>query len=780
MLDVLAVRPLHLHSLSSLLADLVSGRSVGLDKDVKRTFALESVEARALLDWYRTNKGAWSKNVTGEVMSALVNAATQTPSYLKASAAVAPKPQTFVPKRIEIHRFGGVQEYGSNETLVIDLDKPLLLLEGHNGCGKTSILNAVVWCLTGKLYRAQTAPADGLEIMPLMMRDTNTAPDEDDETADDAIIASTLVCPVPPKTVLERLAGKPLPLDTWVAMTFVETGSRREITVRRRLLRKDARKSSKPQIEETGFEELHLDPVAFEVGTAMPGLLPHIRIGTESDLGKAIAELTGLAPLRLMVKHARKVKERIEKDRIGKELYGAIAEADDRFHTARAELGTLIAEHPKVAPGDAATVKPTAADAAARLAAIATDIQQRQASAYADVRAVLGESFDPQSSATRQRLDTDVVLAQAALAFPAIAALSGAATLNGLGKISDEQLEACEAAVAAVRAEARELRALAAAPARECRMRLYVRVANWLRETGHATAPNTCPVCLQPYDGRLDPATGLPPHDHLANALSDGKAHLEKTLAAWAQSIFGTLAHDLPETLKTAMGADLPATPAGLLRAALTGELFETDAFKGVLAPLKAHAVMLCDTHLESLPPFTEPPADTALADEPAFAMLDKALRRLDRALAFARWRRAAQADCTTAFFAIVGRPQEARTAALLHEQPLCCAGRWRHWPTSSAPPPHRAPHCATLRPCGVNWERVWPRKRRLRAPARRRSIWPISSPSATLCMTSWTRCVATSTNRRPCGWTGSTVPPPPARRRTRAARWWIPLARWT
>ena len=61
-------------------------------------------------------------------------------------------------------------------------------------------------------------------------------------------------------------------------MTFAEDVSGKEFVVRRRMYRKS---SGKPDIEITGNEALHLDPIAFEIGTSMLGLLPHIRIGTE-------------------------------------------------------------------------------------------------------------------------------------------------------------------------------------------------------------------------------------------------------------------------------------------------------------------------------------------------------------------------------------------------------------------------------------------------------------------------------------------------------------------
>jgi hypothetical protein len=282
MLDTISARSLHLHSLRSLLADLVSGQAVGLEG--KQPFSLASLEARALLDWYRKNEGTWSKNVTVDVLWQLLTAAEQNPPQLTALVVGSATPRTFSPKRVEMYRFGGVQEYDSEEVLTIDLTSSLLLLEGHNGSGKTSILNAIVWCLTGKLYRAQRAPADGQESVLLSVQDNV------DSDVEEASATSTLVCPVPPKAVLDSLVGKPLPLGTWVAVTFAEDVSGKEFVVRRRMYRKS---SGKPDIEITGNEALHLDPIAFEIGTSMLGLLPHIRIGTESDLNRVQLEKRG-------------------------------------------------------------------------------------------------------------------------------------------------------------------------------------------------------------------------------------------------------------------------------------------------------------------------------------------------------------------------------------------------------------------------------------------------------------------------------------------------------
>ena len=105
-------RSLHLHSLTSLLADLVSGRAVGLGED-NGSFALGSPEARALLDWYRLNQAVWSKNVARKQLTQLIDATSGTPPALPEAAPAAATVRTFAPVRVAIHNFSGIQEYNS-------------------------------------------------------------------------------------------------------------------------------------------------------------------------------------------------------------------------------------------------------------------------------------------------------------------------------------------------------------------------------------------------------------------------------------------------------------------------------------------------------------------------------------------------------------------------------------------------------------------------------------------------------------------------------------------
>ena len=156
-------RPLHLHTLDSLVADLVSGRSV-LTGDGE-TFALPDDRTRSALEWYH-KKGAtsWSANVTAQLGEDLVDAILEDPPELPALPA---RPEGANDRRLrlvrlEAHRFAGLHKFGTPDAAprnyVHEFTSQLTLFEGRNGCGKTSLLNAIIWALTGEILRPQREP----------------------------------------------------------------------------------------------------------------------------------------------------------------------------------------------------------------------------------------------------------------------------------------------------------------------------------------------------------------------------------------------------------------------------------------------------------------------------------------------------------------------------------------------------------------------------------------------------------------------------------------------
>ena len=272
--------PLHVHNLESLCVELVSGRSVPID-DEGNSFELPSPETRLVFDWYRKNTQKWAKNVAKADLETLADQLEKTPPELP-SIAVATEDQNrpyIHLKSVLVHRFAGIHWYGSPEqapeNFEFEIEKPLTLIEGMNGAGKTSLLSAICWCLTGHVYRAQRPPETIEGAVPL-----SRIHEETNGTEDTHFYDMSAITPLPSNSVLESLdAGVPVPIDSWVELTFVDDAGNEVGKIRRSVGRSP---HGKIQITEPDFSILGLDPIARDVGTKMPGLIPYIQLGTVS------------------------------------------------------------------------------------------------------------------------------------------------------------------------------------------------------------------------------------------------------------------------------------------------------------------------------------------------------------------------------------------------------------------------------------------------------------------------------------------------------------------
>ena len=71
--------PLHLHTIDSLLREIVSGRPVLLGKD-DETFAINDEATRAILGWFFEDRNRWSGNANDQDAWAMVEASKSTPT----------------------------------------------------------------------------------------------------------------------------------------------------------------------------------------------------------------------------------------------------------------------------------------------------------------------------------------------------------------------------------------------------------------------------------------------------------------------------------------------------------------------------------------------------------------------------------------------------------------------------------------------------------------------------------------------------------------------------
>ncbi len=283
--------------------------------------------------------------------------------------------------------------------------------------------------------------------------------------------------------------------------------------------------------------------------------------------------------------------------------------------------------------------------------------ETQQAYALAGARRLLGDELDVSDADTRDDLRKNASRALEALERQAIGRLRSAARLAALAKLSEDEIDRAESLIETILAQAHEITALAEHPERAARLRLYARVANWLKQEGHESPSiEDCPICHSDLQRRADPVTGEPIIDHICRYLEADCEHLENTIAAWADLALQTVSAELSHALPARDRPSLPDSPSELISRALCDELFQTPAFSGELASLRRSATQLCEKHLRSLGTFVEPPAPNLPADlkadhEPLF----DAIKGLQRTIAFARWRKANQEACGVASRAIIG-----------------------------------------------------------------------------------------------------------------------------
>lgn len=648
--------PLHLHTLDSLLRELISGRSVLLgEEDV--VFRLDEKETRAILDWFFNDRNRWvgqvrSNDEVWEIVSVSRSAPTEYPAISTGGEGTAHP--TYRVKSVRAHHFAGLQEYGANENVEYDLATGVTLFEGKNGSGKTALLNAPIWCLTGKILRSQQSPQDGFTDVDVKAG----------EAENEVAAKSVAVSPAPPAHIVKANANKNIPVDTWVEIVLADSDGQDLPPLKRRIY-KDERGRLKE--EEPDFSGLTLPPTAFETGTSMPGMLPLIRIGEANDIGRAIAELTGFNDLRNLADRARKLRNRMTR-KMTKDIEVTIEKLQAIYLGTWQQLIGRLQDNVALTPQPAedypflATRRANEGD----LQKLRDHFESLEGRAFEQVKDILGPSFDPTDSSLRNELRRNAGQALGLAGFAAISRLDSATRLGRLKGLNDEEQQEAEDLIIALFKEYEELAELAAKPDLAARERLYASVAKWMQEADkeHHHLEN-CALCSSALKGKEDAVTGQPVRDHLQKRLDEPSDFLTHTLDAWRDHAEKRLSHELPEALRGEANRDLLGAPSDLMTQVLTEELFAQGPFQGSLAPLKVKMKIVCDEEFSTLSTFQEPeplPFPSGFTEH--FADLSVKLNRVYRALAFARWRKENATAWKEAVRKIIGPPETEERAS--------------------------------------------------------------------------------------------------------------------
>lgn len=645
--------PLHIHTLKTLCQELVSGRSITVEGE-EGEFQLRSDDAKSIFYWYTQNTQKWAGNVMVRDLNAIVDYLDKKPPTYSPVVSIASSENRRIAhlKSMKVHRFAGIHPHGlieePPEDFYFEFNRPLTILEGMNGAGKTSLLNAITWCLTGQVYRSQRPPESAEQRVALRFQDGASDAEEDDQPPFDM----SPVTPVPTQGVLKTLQDGNLPLDTWVELTFVDNDDNELFKVKRSIGR-----SPRGRIRVTAPDTttLGFDPIAFEVGTRIPGLIPYIQLDQTSDFGRAVASLTGIKPLQDLASHAKRAKSKLEKD-VPNSLNSEIKTLDEEFGETRQEMVSLFKEYPELGTERSLPLSGPDKNLEARLTSLRSNYEILQARALEKAQTILGESFDPNNHESRNDLIENIGPAIGQLDVLNLKRLPSALRLAKISSIGEETFEQIEHLIHEIRTQADEIDELAQKPEIAARLRLYARVAGWLKEQEKCPSKiRVCPVCEVVIEGKKDPVTGKFISEQIQQYLERDCGFLEKTIADWENSTIQRLRSEIPPDLRLELDHDLPDSPIDLISKAFGEELFDSQIFKGCLAPLRNIIKNLCLKELKALPQHQEP--DEIILPErlgSSEGVIGKSIWRLRRAISFGRWRAKNREAAKAAFERII------------------------------------------------------------------------------------------------------------------------------
>lgn len=606
-------------------------------------FSLQLEDSRRILMFYNQNREAYwnpdrdSNILDGEIdklLEALEKPVTATAPVARTSGEL----QKWSLVKITAHRFRGLHRHCDDvgadpKHFELDLTRQATLFRGFNGAGKTSLVSAICWCLTGYGHRSQGLPSP--LHMPISVR---VASDDADSTPGPTFELPPIV-PIPTDKELLAVDGS-AKIDTWVRLKFRSLVDGTEVEVERRLER-DGKKGFKAT--PIGIEKLGLSDLALQVGTLMPGIAAATRFDDKTTLSQAVSTLTGLRPLAHFGSRSGRLHERLT------EKYPKLAtEEKEAAEVAVAKqivtLGDLLKEGQGL-PDLGCVVAPAEATPDAwkdGLRKAEELLKSAEDTATTDAKAVLGTLPALTTDATIKRFGDDISAAENCFSNAALKGLPSMQLAQRLGELTAEDLASAEKVLSEIEAEAVALVRHLSNADRADRLRLYGLVAKWhdAAHPGHPFA--TCPVCERdllapgaiPRDALLDQS--------VADALEQARradAALLKTAAEWERDTKKGLRDRLPEKIQRFTDDAVPDDLASVYRNALSKEVFALAEFPASLRPMAKGIADLCAVAWKDAPQREPLPGVTLPSEIPDNEHLRETIKKVRRAIALARYR---------------------------------------------------------------------------------------------------------------------------------------------
>ncbi|EJL51626.1 hypothetical protein PMI09_04416 [Rhizobium sp. CF122] len=637
-------------------------------------FSLPRQDSRTLLAFYNQNRQAYwnpdkDTNILDGEIDRLLDALDKPSKVTPPATRPASQQQRWQLVGITAHRFRGLHrhcdEKGADpKPFKLDLSRNATLFRGFNGAGKTSLISAICWCLTGYGHRSQGLPS------PLHIPITVQIAGNDNSPDPNATFELPSIVPIPTEKELLAVDGQPQ-VDTWVRLKFRSLVDGTEIEVERRLER-DGKKAFKATA--IGLNKLGLSDLALQVGTLMPGIAAATRFDDKTTLSQAVSTLTGLRPLAHFGTRSSRLHERL----IGKYPKQATEDIERCESDAGEQVTTLkdLLKDGERLPDLSCVTAPreTAPDEWKDGLKQAEEIlKSAEDQAATDARLVLGNLPPVTSDNEIKRFDGAIKAAETCFSNAALKGLPSMRLAQALGEISEEDLWDAETALQNIEREAAALVAQLSQAERADRVRLYGLVAKWHDAAHPGHAFTACPVCerdlLQagavPTDALLDKS--------VAQALEDARkadAAILKTAAEWERDTKKGLRDHLPEKLRRFVDDDVPDDLASVYGAALSREIFHLTDFPQSLKPMAKSIASRCAAAWKDAPEREPLPGVDLPAEIPDNENLRAAIRGVRRAMALSRYR-AAHAEFAREAVLKVMRTEADETALAANERTI-------------------------------------------------------------------------------------------------------------
>lgn len=605
-------------NLDELVESLVSGQP--LARTDMEPFVLDTADSRKIFAFYGSNRQLWetSKQIRAEEIDNILEALDDDlPDAVKKESSKAQNKPVWHLGHVEIHRFAGIHQHldqngETPEDLVLDLNRELTLLSGFNGAGKTALLSAITWCLTGRALRSQDMPQEIHE--PMSLKHVQELQDGQDPVSSKPSFRIPPIVPMPTEANLTVLEGKPK-LDTSVKLTLVreDTEEIREVS---RCLKVRGKTVTVPV---TGLDELDLPSLAIEVGTLMPAIASHMRFNEETDLAQAVSELTGLKPLEQLGGRSRRMIDRLRKEETRKTTKSQ-DESLDRFKNQLQTFEDIWNQNPDL--GEIPQILPPGTtedqrDCQTTLADTRERMVDSLDSMGADIQRVLGRRLNALNQQALDKLKQAINEATDQLKTVALRGVPSIGSLMDLGEISDDDVGSSLGLIQEVLRRARELEERLKNESASARWILYSRVARWHRETNPGAEISDCPVCETPLNDDMIDALIDESVKSALNSCLESDADAAKNAIEWEKDEAAAFLNGLPQSMRRFADTKMPHTLDEALRKGYADELLGQRAFHGLLEPLQERARELWDActrahprqeppvHVESeLPPF--------------------------------------------------------------------------------------------------------------------------------------------------------------------------------